>query len=260
MVSATALILFGTFAGVMGFILIRQFWNIFQNMLWPIAVVVGMQRGESIVWDDSEKGKLISSKDGYQVVRLKKRRHNIKPPRYLNLGLTNKGKPRLELLNVTAGQYYPIQAILPKFKNKKITKEELNDPKVQKEILDALNGKVVPFQMLDMPKKEIVEDASAKNWGVQELKRTNDVYRPKEGWFAKYGTFIMSAILAATIIFTMMFFAMKMETISANFNGAATQIRDGLYVSKGLSPPSSPIQNVTQPAKTGNSILGMTIP
>lgn len=261
MVESTPLIMFGVFAGAMGFILVKMMWNMLITSRWPISVSIGMQRGNSIVWDDNERARLIKTKDGYQVMRLRKRKQNIKPTQYKYLGLNTRGKPRLQLFNVTAGQYYPLESILPEFKNRKITKEDMNNPELMKRIIDMLKGKIIPIEMTDLPKISIVEDASAKNWGVQELKRVNDVYRAKEGFWTKYGTFVMSAILAATIIFAVMFFAMKMETISGNFAGAASAMKDAAYISRGLTPPGQQaIQNLTQAPKEGINILGMTIP
>lgn len=261
MVEATPLIMFGVFCGVMGYILVKMLWTMMTNSRWPISVSVGMQRGNAIVWDDNERARLIRGKDGWEVVRLRKRKQNIKPPQYKRLGLTDKGKPKLQLLNVTAGQYYPLESILPEFKNKKITKEDMNDPVVIKKIIDILKGKTMPIEITALPKIEIVEDASSKNWAVQQLKRLNDVYRPKEGFWAKYGTFVMSAILATTIIFAVMFFAMKMETISQQFNGAASAMKDAAYISRGLTPPGQQPINNTQPTpNSGINILGMTIP
>lgn len=261
MVNATTLIMFGLFCGTMGFILVRMLWNMMINARWPISVSIGMQRGESIVWDDSEKARLIKAKDGYQVLRLRKKKQSIKPRQYKHLGLTNRGKPRLQLFEVTSGQYYSIETILPEFKNRKITKEDMEDPIVMKKIIDALKGKTIPIEMTVFPKLEIVEDASTKNWGILQLDRLMKTYSPKDSWFNKYATFIMSAILAATMIFSVMFFGMKMESISQNFAGASVAMRDAAYISRGLTPPGqvTPTNN-TAPPNSGVNILGMTIP
>jgi len=225
MVEVAVMITLGVFIGIFGFIILKMLWNIIMGSMWPISVSVGMQRGNSIVWDIGERARLVKSKDGYQCLRLKKRKQSIKPPQYKYLTINDKGRPYLALYNTTLGQYWPIQMPKP-------------------------------------PNLDIVEDASAKNWGIQELKRLNDVYKPKDSWWNKYGTFIMSAILAATIIFAVMFFALKMEVISGNFNGAAKQLSDAMYVSRGLSPPGAPLVpvNATQTSNQGLNILGLTLP
>ena len=221
----TTFIIFGTFIGFFSFIIIKMLYGIMIDRRWPISVSVGMQRGNSIVWDNKEKGKLMKLKNGYQIVRLRKRKQNIKPPKYERLELNDRGKPMFNIFNTASGQYFFIS-------------------------------------MKDTPNLEVIVDASDTNWAIQELMRANNDYKTKEGWFAKYGIFVMSSILAATIIFNAIFFNMKMETISSNFNGAAAMIRDGMYVMNGYTPPGQNLQanNNTAPPNSNLNILGMTLP
>jgi len=213
----------GLFLGLGLMFVIKRLFDIITNSLWPISVSIGMQRGNSIVWDKNERAKLVKLKDGYQFFRLKKRKQNIKTPQYKYLEINNKGQACITLYNTTSGQYWPVQ-------------------------------------MPEPPKLQIVEDTSAKNWGVQELRRSNETYKATDTWWNKYGTFLMSAVLAATIIFAVIFFATKMTEISGNFAGAAKTFQDTVVISRGGTPTGMAPINITTPApSTGIDIFGFKI-
>lgn len=167
-------------------------WRMFQNWRWPIKVPIAIQRGKSIVWDLTERARHITRRDGSEALKLKKRgKDTLKPPKYDSVSVDKKGKAVYPIFNTIAGQYFPI----------KLTKGVS---------LDA------------------IEDKSSKNWAIAEVTRLNDVYRPKEGWLAKYGMFIMNATFAAMVIFFVIYFSGKMELSANALASGATRMAEAL--------------------------------
>jgi hypothetical protein len=78
-------------------------------------VPVFIQRGNSIVLKFNERGSIAKSKEGYSVIKLKKSKDYIKPPKYDILTLAEGGGTAYPLFQVAKGQYFPITTILPKW-------------------------------------------------------------------------------------------------------------------------------------------------
>lgn len=169
--------------GVCGVIL----WRVLMKRLWPMEIPVAMQRGKSVVWDLAERAKHVMTKDGSEVVRLKRRKRNIKPPKFDNLSVNTKGKAVYPIYETTRGQFFPVK-------------------------------------LMDPPSFKVIEDKSSKNWGITERNRLWSVYRPKESTFMRLLPYLMNATFAAMVIFFVIYFGGKMEIVASSMSGAANSL------------------------------------
>lgn len=173
----------GAVWGVCGVIV----WGFVQKRLWPMEIPVAMQRGKSVVWDLAERAKHKMTKDGAEVVRLKRRKRNIKPPKFEKLSVNTKGKAVYPIYETTRGQYFPIKLMNP-------------------------------------PSFDVIEDKSSKNWGITERNRLWAVYKPKESTFMRLLPYLMNATFAAMVIFFVIYFGGKMEIVANSMSGAASSL------------------------------------
>ena len=191
--------LLGTMIAILGLFI----WKFLQDIWWPIRIPVIRQRGENVIWILDERGRLAKRKDGYEVIKLKKDKANIKPPKYEQIQLTSKGKSVFPLFNTTGGQYFPIKAI-------------------------------------NSPSLDVVEDKSAKNWAILEHQRISEAYRPKEGFWQTYGMMVMSATFAAMVIFFVIYFSSTIQTASGNLAGASNQLAAAIEKAFGTATTTTP--------------------
>jgi len=191
----------GAFLGFVIGIGVFLFWDIFQKKMYPISIPTMMQRGKSIVWDLNERAKVVTDKSGYEILKLKKRKHNIKPPKYDNVTIDSKGKPVYPLFNTTTGQYFPVE-------------------------------------LGNTPRFDVIEDKSSKNWGVLEQSRVRKTYMERESWFLKYAPYIMNATFAAMVIFFVIYFGGKMELAAGSLAGAADSLSNAVSTAFG-NPPAA---------------------
>jgi hypothetical protein len=189
--------------------------------MWPIRVPAMLQRGNNVVWNLEERGKMLNAKDGYAAIRLKGAKKNIKPPKYDQVSITGKGAPVYPVFFTTAGQCFPVKlsAVPESLKGKLKKYYDANGN------LKNQNEKIVtPIKIMEPPRFEVVEDASSKNWAVLEMSRINSKYREKEGFLAKYGMYVMNATFAAMVIFFVIYFGGKMEIAASSVGGAAASL------------------------------------
>jgi hypothetical protein len=180
-----------------------------SNKLWPIQIPVAEQRGDSVIWTLTERGKRKKSKSGYEVIELKGRKHNIKPPKYSYVTMNKKGDAVYPLYSSSAGEYFPISL-------KTFPKVEWN----------------------------VTAETSAKNWGVLEQRRIRETYKDQDSWFSKYGMFLMSAIFAGMVIFFILYFGGKMEVVGNALAGASDRLSSALVVfsnATSMPPPNAPV-------------------
>jgi hypothetical protein len=206
----------------------RMFWNSYQNSRWNIIVPLFTQRGDSIIWDLEERGRLVRNAEGYSVIKLKKNKDFIKPPQYDVLTISKSSNSVYPLYTTSKGQYFSVRAVLPEFEKRKITKEDFQNPEMIKKIIDAINGRTVPVKLMKAPALEISQDPADKNWGILELGRIFSKYRNQEGWFAKYGQWVIQMIFFGVVIFMMIFMMSKFESVSSGMSSAANAIKEGL--------------------------------
>lgn len=162
-------------------------WNILTKRMWPMQIPVGMQRGNSVVWDLDERAKHVTKKDGSEIIRLKRRKRNIKPPKFEKLSTNTKGKAVYPIYETTRGQFFPIR-------------------------------------LMDPPRFDVVEDKSSRNWGITERNRLYNVYKPKESTFMRLLPYLMNATFAAMVIFFVIYFGGKMELVANSMSGAASSL------------------------------------
>ena len=192
--------LLGGIIGIILTILSVLGYKLFIWFFFPIEVPVIIQRGKGFVWDLKERARFVKDKSGYEALKLMKRRGGIKPPQFEYITTNQHGKPVYPIFNTTLGQYFPI----------KITN---------------------PIGL------ESVEDKASKNWMITELQRNDRKYAPKEGFFMRYGPFIMSATFAAMVIFFVIYFAGKIEIIANSLSGAAMSLTVAMEKLAGAPPP-----------------------
>ena len=180
-------------------------FGLVQRRRWPVRLPISIQRGEggSVVWDLDERGKFVQRKDGYSILRMKKRKKNIKPPKFSQVTLDTKGKPVYPLYNTTVGQYLPMK---------------LSNP----------------------PKMEVVSDLSAKNWGVLESARIRSTYIERESTFMRIAPYVMNGIFAAMVIFFVIYFGGKMESAAGSLGSAASSLEGAIKTMFSGGAPSPP--------------------
>lgn len=178
---------------------------------WPIRVPVGIQRGENIVWDLDERAYHKTEKDGFESLRLRKRKDFIKPPKYEHVSIDKKGKAVYPVYNTARGQYFPI------------------------EFIENANGERRP--RIDM---NIVEDKSAKNWAVQALRKVQAKYAVGESKWLRWAPYFMSATFAAMIIFFVIYFGGKVEIASNALAGASANLASAMEMFTKSPPPPPP--------------------
>jgi hypothetical protein len=206
MIGINTILLFTIFIGGVFGVLILILYRMFIKMLWPVSTPIAVQRGDSVVWDLDERAKYVKNKEGYEVLKLRKRKHNIKPPKFQHVTITQGGKPVYPLFNTVSGQYFPIK-------------------------------------MMNSPRFEVIEDPSAKNWLTLETQRLRRAYSEKESTLMKFMPYIMSGIFAAMIIFFVIYFGGKMEAVGNSLSGASNSLSDALLVWSGNAP--APTHNTT---------------
>lgn len=224
MAAGDILIFFGSLIGVALTICIKLFWDMYMAKKWNILLPTFVQRGNSIVWDMSQRGKIETTKDGYSVIKLRGKKETVQPPKYDVLSISKKAQPVYPIFNTARGQYFPIKAIIPHQDYKKLNLEDFDNVEVRKKIIAALNGKFIPMKMLNPPSLEVVQDSGAINWASLEHRRAREKYKKEEGWFAKYGTFAMSMILAMCIVFLVIYMTSEFKTMSSSISAAAGQM------------------------------------
>lgn len=203
-------LILGLFFGIVGTVCTYVFYGVIIKFMYPIRAPIAIQRENSVVWDFDERAKYMKGKSGYEILKLRKRKDRLKPPKFGHVTIQKNGKPAYPLFNSAMGQYFPI----------KFTKAN-----------DKIN-------------MEVVEDTSAKNWSILERRRIQDTYTEKEGFFAKYAPFIMNVTFAAMVIFFVIYFGGKMEMVSNAMGGAASSLEKALGVFGGnvaTPPPTAPI-------------------
>jgi len=169
-------------------------WKRMQNFLWPIRIPVIRQRGENYLWDLEERGRKAKRKDGYEVIKMKKDKENLKPPKFKQVHMTRGGNDVIPLINTVGGQYLPLTVA----------------EKENKYWFD------------------VVEDKSAKNWGILEHQRVNEAYKPKEGFWSQYGMIVMNATFAAMVIFFVIYMSSTFTSVSGSLSSTANALTSAL--------------------------------
>jgi hypothetical protein len=113
-----------------------------------------------------------------------KTKRKIKPPKYESLSIDKRGKPVFPVFTSSSGTFMPMQ--------------------------------------LHSPRMTVVEDRGFLNWNILEHRRTREIYKHDPGFFAKYGTFIMSATLAGLIAFMVFFMVTKFEIMTETIASASS--------------------------------------
>lgn len=171
-------------------------WRILMKRLWPMEIPIAMQRGRSVVWDLGERAKHVMNKEGAEIVRLKRRKRNIKPPKFDKLSVNTKGKSVYPIYETARGQFFPIKLMNP-------------------------------------PRFDVIEDKSSKNWGITERNRLWSVYKPKESTFMRLLPYLMNATFAAMVIFFVIYFGGKMEIVANSMSGAASSLTQAVTAMAG---------------------------
>ena len=197
------LIVIGFAVGVSLTVGVVYFYNFYIKRKWPTRIPLAIQRGNSVVWDLDERARTMKTKTGYEVLRLRKRNTNIKPPKYEQVTMDMRGKSVYPIYNTVSGQYFPVK-------------------------------------LMNTPKLEVVEDPSNKNWSILELLRTISTYRDKEGWLVKYAPFVISMAFAVMFIFFIIYFGGKFELMSNSLSNAATSLAQAMEAFKGTAPTVVP--------------------
>jgi hypothetical protein len=166
-------------------------WRRLQDMMWPIRIPIIRQRGENLLWELDERGRSAKRKDGYEVIKLKKDKENIKPPKYDQVHINRKGKDVMPLFSPAKGSY-------------------------------------IAVKMVEGPALETVEDKSAKNWGILEHQRINEDYKPHEGFWDKYGMIVMNATFAAMVIFFVIYNGQAMGNAASSLSGTANALTNAI--------------------------------
>jgi len=182
----------GAVWGIAGAVL----WNVLMKRLWPMEIPVAMQRGTSVVWDLAERAKHVMTSEGAEVVRLKSRKRNIKPPKFDKLSVNTKGKSVYPIYETASGQFFPIKLMNP-------------------------------------PRFDVIEDKSSKNWGITERNRLWSVYKPKESTLMRLLPYLMNATFAAMVIFFVIYFGGKMEIVANSMSGAANSLTQAVTAMAG---------------------------
>ena len=182
----------GAVWGIAGAVL----WNVLMKRLWPMEIPVAMQRGTSVVWDLTERAKNVMTSEGAEVVRLKSRKRNIKPPKFDKLSVNTKGKSVYPIYETARGQFFPIK-------------------------------------LMDPPSFNVIEDKSSKNWGITERNRLWSVYKPKESTLMRLLPYLMNATFAAMVIFFVIYFGGKMEIVANSMSGAANSLTQAVTAMAG---------------------------
>lgn len=196
-------LLTGMMLGSVTTISIFVIYKLLIGKMFPIEMPTLMQRGKGFVWDLAERARLVTRKDGTTALKLKKRRKKtIKPPKFEYLSSNLKGKP-----------------VFP--------------------IFYSAFDEIKPIKIIDTTTLETAADPGSRNWIIQELQRAESKYRSQEGWFAKYGTYILNATLASLIVFIIIYFGGKFEIMSSNLSGAAAKIAEAMEKFSSAPPPPS---------------------
>ena len=215
--------------------------QILVKKMWPIRTPLAIQRGKTgVVWDLDERGKIVRKKSGYEALRLRKKRQNIRSPKYEELTVGENGKPIYPLYNTISGQFFPTKMEgLSKNAQEKYKKyyDDNGELIVKDERL------FVPIKLMNPPRMEVVEDKSAKNWAIQELERVHKTYTESESMFLKYAPYIMNATFAAMVIFFVIYFGGKIEIAGNALSGAASTLTNAInrFVPSGGAPTPPPI-------------------
>ena len=218
-------------------IIVKMAWDWMQSKIWKIIIPVFTQRGNSIVWIMNEKGRLAKSKDGYSIIKMKKSKENIQPPQYDILALSETAQAVYPIFTTAKGQYFPIKTILPEYATKKLTREDFDDPKIRDKLIALMKGRTIPVKLMKPPELKVVQDTSAINWGVLEHRRLRDKYKRDEGWWNKYGQYVMNMLMMAVLVFFILYWGGKMEMVSNSMVSAADRITLGLSYLTGNAPP-----------------------
>jgi hypothetical protein len=183
------LILGLVFGGTIGTIIAVAglfWWRFWQNLRWPIRIPMIRQRGENLLWELEERARYAKNKAGYEVIKLKKDKENIRPPKFNQVHLTAKGKSVMPLFNPARGSYFPVKSV---------------------------SG----------PALETVQDPSAKNWGILEHQRLNEAYKPNEGFWEKYAIPIVVGSLSMMILFFVIYMSSTFQAMVGTLGGAISQ-------------------------------------
>jgi hypothetical protein len=213
-------LLIGMVFGIVLWIIFKYIWDMIQKRRWKVRVTVYAQRGNSIVVDFDERGRVIESKLGYSVLKLKKAKKNVEPPKGDVLMISTAAQPVYQVYSPTRGQYMPLKVALPAFEKMKLTLEDFEKIDVKKKIMDALNGKYIPVKMTAPPSVNMVEDSGSVNWGVQERRRIFEKYKEDAGFWAKYGMQIMGMVFMAVVIFMVIFIMTKFQVMTSTLSGS----------------------------------------
>jgi len=198
------ILLGGGFIGSVLSMLAVAVFFMFRQWMYPIQMPIVEQRGENgIVWDLGERGKLVRAKDGFEAVKLMKRKGTyVKPYKYGHLSVNKKGKDVYPMFSTTDGEFMPVEFTS------------------------------------DVDLKS-VDDKSASNWMILLKNRFAKKYAPDPGWFAKYGAYALGFTMAGVMIFLVIFTWGKMEIISGQIAGASQSLASALqtYTSSGMPQP-----------------------
>ena len=192
----------GAGLGFMLTFVVMMLYKVVIQKMYPIRTPMMIQRGSGIVWDLGERARYHVSKTGRECLRLMKRKDTVKPPKYDFVSTDKKGKDVFPLFTTARGQHFSGK---PSYKK---------------------------VGIVNKPRIEIVEDKSAMNWAIQELQRKEDKYRTEESTFLKYMPFIITTILAAAIIFVVIFTMTKFEVISGAFESASSNLANAMEAFK----------------------------
>ena len=164
---------------------------------YPVKVEVWAKRANSIELIDDKAARIIE-KDGTQYYHLKKHKLKIKPPEYKYIFM-KKGKPCMKLFSPQHGQMLPIN-----FEN---------------------------------PPNLTIEDKETIFWGIQQIKKTNEMYPKERSIWEKYSAYILLGLTAA-LCFMIMIFAMPHLSATASALGSvAGQLENVAQMLTGYTPP-----------------------
>ena len=175
--------------------------NVFIPKMWQFHVPIAMQRGSSIVWDLTERGKMTRDNDGYEYMKLRNRKKVIPIPIYSKVNITNTGKNVYHMYNPTTDEYTPMEV----WKDK---------------------GFVVR------------NNTATKNWMVMELQRTDELYPRNENKWLKWMPYIMTGGLAAIMVFFVIYYGGKVEIIGNSIAGATVQLAEAVSKFGTQTPPA----------------------
>lgn len=198
--------IFMTLSAVMGAVFVMLV-NIMYRMWWvprrwPIHAPVAMQRGKSIVWDLTERARIHKDRDGYEYMRLRTRKQNLRVPKYSRVTTNEKGKGVYPLFNKSTGHFFPIR-------------------------------------MMDDKSFMVEEDPGTKNWMVMELQRSDDLYPRNENKWLKWMPYIMTGGLAGVMVFFVIYYGGKVEVLGNQLAASTLALADAVNkmgASGGLAP------------------------